>query len=122
VVKRKTPAVAVVAAALLAVVMLAALVYRNRLLAERPLLPVAFVHGDHRQVACADCHHNFIDGSGGGACYNCHKMDPLISDDMEWMFHRFCRECHVRQRIAGEESGPLRECSLCHRSVEQQLL
>ena len=81
---------------------------------QPPQLPVAFEHLDHSKVPCADCHHNFLDETGGGACYNCHKLTPDIAADTEATFHDFCRGCHVRTRAAGEDSGPLRECSQCH--------
>lgn len=110
---RRYVAVLVVALALPG---LAYIIYTWRLeaIVQHPQLPVAFEHADHRKVPCADCHHNFIDETGGGACYNCHKLTPEIAADMEAMFHDFCRDCHVRTRTAGEDSGPLRQCSLCH--------
>ncbi len=117
--KRRPLAVWVIASLLLLVGSLAIGEYRDRVLPERPPLPVAFEHGDHAGVGCADCHHNFIDGSGGGACYNCHKMDPEINREMEQMFHDFCRACHLKARLTGEESGPLRQCSLCHHNDQQ---
>ncbi len=88
--------------------------YRERALAQRPLLPVAFEHSDHAGQPCADCHHNFVDGTGGGACYYCHKMDPEINQQIETMFHDFCRGCHVETRHTGEDAGPLRNCADCH--------
>ena len=89
--------------------------YRQRELARRPQLDVAFEHIHHQPVACAECHHNWVDGTGSGTCYLCHKSDPAINRQMEEMFHSLCRSCHVRTRGEGDESGPLRECSLCHR-------
>lgn len=88
--------------------------WRREAIMQRPLLPVAFEHSDHDGTACADCHHNFIDDTGGGACYNCHKLSPELSAETERMFHEFCRDCHVRTRQLDKDSGPLRECSLCH--------
>ncbi len=81
---------------------------------DRPLLPVTFDHADHRETACADCHHNFVDDTGGGTCYNCHKYEPEIAAHIEDMFHEFCFTCHVQMRVEGEESGPMRECGGCH--------
>jgi hypothetical protein len=88
--------------------------WRQEAIARSPQLPVAFEHLDHNRVPCADCHHNFVDDTGGGACYNCHKLTPEIAADMQTMFHDFCRDCHVRTRLAGGDAGPLRQCSLCH--------
>ncbi len=81
---------------------------------QQSLLPVGFEHFDHAEQQCADCHHNFLDDTGGGACYNCHKMSEEINREMESMFHDFCRGCHIEKRLEEEDSGPLRECSGCH--------
>lgn len=80
----------------------------------QPMLPTAFEHADHAEEPCADCHHNFIDNTGGGACYNCHKMSAEINGEMEDMFHGFCWGCHIQRREEGEDSGPLRSCKGCH--------
>lgn len=88
--------------------------YRTKELVKRPMLPVVFEHIDHKEVACAKCHHNYIDDTGGGTCYSCHKHSLEISAQMEDMFHRFCRDCHLETRVKGEESGPLRSCAHCH--------
>ncbi len=102
------------AAMLLALLVAAGLGYRDTALAARGQLPVAFEHSDHAGTPCADCHHNFVDGSGGGACYYCHKMEPEINRHIEDMFHGLCRGCHLQTREAGEDAGPLRSCSQCH--------
>ena len=88
--------------------------YRAHKSLQRPLVPVAFEHADHRETACADCHHNFVDDTGGGTCYNCHKYEQEIAADMEKMFHDFCFSCHVSKRQEGKESGPMRSCGGCH--------
>lgn len=105
---------ALAALLLMLAVAYAAADWRWQAIEQRPQLPVAFEHLDHSGVACADCHHNFIDDSGGGACYNCHKMSPEIRARIEPMFHDFCRGCHLTTRMDDQESGPIRECSLCH--------
>ena len=92
----------------------AGFVWRQTEIIERPQLAVTFEHIDHNTQPCADCHHNFIDDTGGGACYNCHKLTPELAPDIEEMFHGFCRECHVEKRMNSQDSGPLRQCSLCH--------
>ena len=89
-------------------------VWRQTEVIERPQLAVAFEHIDHSAEPCADCHHNFIDDTGGGACYNCHKQTPELALDIEEMFHDFCRGCHLEKRMNAQDSGPLRQCSLCH--------
>ena len=89
--------------------------YRVATVTSKPLLPVSFEHLDHRETQCADCHHNFLDDTGGGTCYNCHKYTPDIAPDIEKMFHDFCFACHVTTRREGEDSGPMRECAGCHK-------
>jgi len=90
--------------------------YRASQVPSEPLLTVAFEHIDHTETQCADCHHNFIDKTGGGTCYNCHKYTPEIAADIEKTFHDFCFACHVARRKEGEESGPMRACSGCHKN------
>lgn len=100
---------------LLGALLAVAEMWRRQAIPLRPLLPVSFEHADHREEPCADCHHNFLDGTGGGTCYGCHKSDPEISYHMEEMFHDFCEGCHVEKRLEGEEeTGPPRECGGCH--------
>lgn len=88
--------------------------YRNQNAAQQPMLPVVFDHADHSTSQCIECHHNFVDDTGGGTCYVCHKHSPEIAAQMEKMFHDFCFGCHVSTRVEGEESGPMRECKGCH--------
>ena len=101
-------------AVLLAGLTYAGLALRQIAISESPQLPVTLEHIDHNKQACIDCHHNFVDDTGGGACYNCHKLTPELAPEMENMFHEFCRECHLELRLHAQESGPLRQCSLCH--------
>jgi len=88
--------------------------YRVGALSARPMLPVNFDHQDHAGTNCTQCHHDFIDDSGSGSCYSCHKMRPELAPQMEAMFHRLCRDCHVDTRLEGEDAGPLRSCRGCH--------
>ncbi len=88
--------------------------YRQQQAPDQSLLPVAFEHLDHNATACAECHHNFVDHTGGGTCYTCHKYVPEIAPGIENMFHQFCFSCHVEKRTEGEASGPMRECQGCH--------
>ncbi|MCC7411912.1 MAG: cytochrome c3 family protein [Gammaproteobacteria bacterium] len=84
--------------------------------AER--LPVAFDHVDHTTVGCVECHHNFVDDTGDGLCYDCHKRDPVLALRMQADFHDFCRDCHVELARAARESGPLRGCEDCHHALD----
>ena len=79
-----------------------------------PLLPVTFAHADHTAHNCAACHHNFTDSTGQGFCYDCHKTDQDIADDMEPMFHGLCQDCHVELALQGKPHGPVRACQQCH--------
>jgi hypothetical protein len=88
--------------------------YRRSAQEMRHLLPVVFEHRDHTATECFECHHNFIDGTGSGTCYSCHKYDMTIAYQMEDMFHTLCRDCHTEERKMGEEAGPVRSCDGCH--------
>jgi len=101
-------------AALIAALGYGAWQWRQGAVSNHPQLPVRFDHADHTHTPCADCHHNFTDRTGSGPCYSCHKFTPEIAADMEPMFHDFCRGCHLRVRLRGEEAGPLRQCGECH--------
>ncbi len=103
-----------------ALVLVAAEQYRAVAVTSQPLLPVSFEHLDHKETQCADCHHNFLDESGGGTCYNCHKYMPQIASDIEEIFHDFCFDCHVTTRGEGKDSGPMRECAGCHKPETMQ--
>lgn len=89
---------------------------REESLREAPLLDVYFAHQDHKKVGCANCHHNYVDGTGRQfGCYQCHKEDDSVNTLVEEQFHGLCRDCHHNMRLAGEESGPVRQCSACHK-------
>ena len=89
-----------------------------RLRAERPMLPVTFAHIDHRQVNCVTCHHNFVDQTGPGFCFDCHKTDPTVSALVENQFHTLCRDCHLEKQRLHEDGGPTRRCIDCHTADE----
>jgi len=95
--------------------------YRQKMIIERPMLDVAFEHSKHKDEPCANCHHNYTDGSAGsGGCYDCHKYTEEISVQMEEIFHSFCRDCHINKAIQQLDAGPLRQCSLCH--IDDQIV
>ncbi len=100
--------------AVAALLLLGAEQYRSRAAPARPMLPVLFEHADHKDTPCADCHHNFTDGTGSGPCYLCHRTEPEIAPAMEKMFHDFCFDCHAATVADGEKAGPPRQCSGCH--------
>lgn len=80
----------------------------------RPLLPMTFAHADHFDVACATCHHEFVDGTAGLPCIACHATDEKVAYLFEHQFHTLCRSCHVQEQALGNASGPTRRCVDCH--------
>lgn len=78
------------------------------------ILPMSFAHSDHGGINCADCHHNFVDGSGGGPCMNCHVTTETLWPVLEQQFHDLCRGCHTEKAALGEDGGPPRQCIACH--------
>src|SRR5277367_6002808 len=74
-----------------------------------------FPHEQHRSVDCVACHHNFIDKTGAGNCYDCHRSTrPDLHQASEATFHEFCRGCHLQLALERRKHGPVRECSQCH--------
>ncbi|NKB99890.1 MAG: hypothetical protein GKR90_15520 [Pseudomonadales bacterium] len=81
---------------------------------EGPMLAVSFAHADHVDQSCIECHHNYVDDTGAGMCFDCHKTDPEVNELIEEQFHDLCRNCHIEKQLAGEEHGPTRQCNACH--------
>ena len=79
-----------------------------------PILPMNFAHEDHVPVNCVDCHHNYIDDTGGGLCMNCHVTDESVWPLLERQYHDLCRGCHEDKAALGEAGGAPRECMACH--------
>jgi len=86
--------------------------------APAKILPMSFAHLDHVPVNCVDCHHNYVDDSGGGLCMNCHVTDQQVWPLLERQFHDLCRGCHAEKAALGEVGGPPRQCMACHRGDE----
>jgi len=82
--------------------------------APEKILPMNFAHNDHVPVNCVECHHNYVDGTGGGLCMNCHVTDPQVWPLFEQQFHGLCRGCHEEKAALGEAGGPPRRCIACH--------
>jgi predicted CXXCH cytochrome family protein len=82
--------------------------------APKKILPMSFAHLDHVPVNCVDCHHNYVDDSGGGLCMTCHVTDQAVWPLLENQFHDLCRGCHEEKAALGEAGGPPRECMACH--------
>jgi hypothetical protein len=78
-------------------------------------LKVDFPHERHRQVECVECHHNFIDHTGSGSCYACHRSArPDLRVGAEARFHDFCLGCHRHPPRQFERHGPVSGCQTCH--------
>jgi len=82
--------------------------------AAAPMLPVTFAHNRHTGVGCATCHHNYVDDTGLGLCFDCHKTDTGVAAEIEFQFHELCWGCHVERQLEGEAHGPTRACNECH--------
>lgn len=80
----------------------------------QPILPMTFGHIHHVSVNCIDCHHNYVDKTGGGLCMNCHMKDQDVWPLLENQFHALCRGCHAEKAALGETGGPPRQCVACH--------
>jgi hypothetical protein len=79
------------------------------------VLHAYFPHEKHRTVNCIACHHNFVDKTGAGSCYDCHRGTRAdLPQAAEATFHEFCRDCHRDRALQGTKHGPVRECSGCH--------
>jgi len=78
------------------------------------MLVVSFAHADHLEQNCVDCHHNFVDDSGTGMCFDCHKTQAEVAPHIEEQFHDLCRGCHIEKQAAGADHGPTRQCISCH--------
>ena len=79
------------------------------------MLPVTFAHADHTHETCVTCHHNYIDDTGSGLCFHCHKTDPEVAPIIEQQFHDFCRGCHIDKLVVDKDfHGPIRICKDCH--------
>ncbi len=84
-------------------------------LRQAPIDHARFLHTDHTGLACAGCHHNFVDRSGSENCLTCHKRIS-VSETMriDRMFHAFCSDCHRMDKHADKKAGPIEDCAGCH--------
>ncbi len=79
------------------------------------VLHAYFPHENHRTVNCIACHHNYVDKTGFGSCYDCHRSARTdLPQVAEATFHEFCRDCHSGFAREHGKHGPVRECSGCH--------
>ena len=80
------------------------------------MLVIKFAHKDHTQQDCVACHHNYVDNTGSGMCFDCHKTDPIVAPLIEEQFHDLCRGCHEDNQHQGNDYGPIRSCVACHQA------
>lgn len=93
----------------------AAIALREPVIARRAPVKVAFPHDKHGAVACVECHHNFVDRTGSGGCYACHRSARHdLQVQAEARFHDFCLGCHRSPPRHFERAGPVTGCSTCH--------
>ena len=79
------------------------------------VLHAYFPHENHRTVNSIACHHNYVDKTGFGSCYDCHRSARTdLPQVAEATFHEFCRDCHSGFAREHGKHGPVRECSGCH--------
>ncbi|MEM1436317.1 MAG: cytochrome c3 family protein [Pseudomonadota bacterium] len=86
---------------------------------DRQLMAAAFAHRDHIQEPCTACHHEFLDDSGPGQCFDCHARHPQTAALVATQFHELCRGCHLERQTAGQDAGPVRRCRDCHHAEEE---
>jgi MFS family permease len=84
-------------------------------LRQAPIDHARFLHTDHTGLACAGCHHNFVDRTGSENCLTCHKRISVSETTrIDGMFHAFCSDCHHRDKQVGRKFGPIDDCNGCH--------
>jgi predicted CXXCH cytochrome family protein len=86
-------------------------------------LALDFPHDKHREVACARCHHDFLDRSGQGSCVSCHRSARAdIRVGAEARFHDFCLGCHRDPPEYLTAHGPVTGCDTCHAPLRASTL
>jgi predicted CXXCH cytochrome family protein len=91
------------------------LALREPFVSRSERLVLDFPHDKHRAVACARCHHDFLDRSGEGSCVSCHRSGRAdIRVGAEARFHDFCLGCHRDPPAYLSASGPVTGCDTCH--------
>lgn len=119
---RKILLVAIAASiAMMALLKAGATVYlREPFVSRTTQLKVDFPHDRHRQLDCVACHHNFIDQTGSGSCYACHRSARAdLRFGAEARFHDFCLGCHRDPPRHFEHHGPVSGCETCHPRARQ---
>ena len=82
-------------------------------------LVLGFPHDKHRRVNCIQCHHDFADRSGAGACISCHRSGRAdLRAGAEARFHDFCLGCHRDPPAYLRGHGPVTGCSTCHAPLQ----
>lgn len=93
----------------------ASIILRGSLLPRSVPVAVEFPHEEHRAVECITCHHNFVDRTGSGSCFACHRSARSdLKVAAEARFHDFCLGCHRHPPRHFEHPGPVTGCTVCH--------
>ncbi|MBM3298850.1 MAG: cytochrome c3 family protein [Deltaproteobacteria bacterium] len=88
---------------------------------ERTKAPVVFAHLKHKDVKCAQCHHEYKDGKNVweegqevkkcGACHKLEDADKVFK--LKTAMHNQCVECHKKMKKEKKQTGPT-ACTKCH--------
>jgi len=97
------------------------LIFTPEVFKERKHGPVPFAHKKHEQLECAQCHHDYKDGTNVWKqgdevkkCGACHKLESTEEmPSLERAMHAHCLRCHKDRKKAGKKAGPA-VCLLCH--------
>ena len=80
-------------------------------------------HAEDYQVACADCHHDYVDGENVWKqgdpvkkCVECHHpvKEEAEGIDLKKAFHDNCKKCHKQAVLDGKTNAPDKKCTGCH--------
>ena len=74
---------------------------------------VIFSHSRHQPIACDKCHHEKSETIY--SCRRCHFKSATQVLNSEQAFHRLCIDCHLEEKKAAQDAGPVKLCSRCHK-------
>lgn len=75
---------------------------------------VTFSHGSHAGIHCQECHHTSRGAAVTQGCRGCHTQTSSFPRNSEKAFHDSCIGCHLKEKKAGQRTGPVKLCSQCH--------
>lgn len=96
-------------------------IHTKEVFKEPKKAPVTFSHQKHKDVKCADCHHDYKDGKNVwqegqevkkcGACHLLQAQGKTLK--LEKAYHDNCQGCHKKMKKEKKKTGPT-SCSKCH--------